>query len=207
MACSQEPSVGSTHSNGPPTYCFLRESLPTVICSLHHLPETFPHSHRAALSNTSAFNLPCSTSCSCHAARSPPHVASSFFITFSWLFALFLAVPNAWDNLWLMFSKQPPPQIRLHPSVLCFLLFSTIPTDALTSSPSKGPNLELTEQHHQFLWGDWAARCAVPLHLSVSSQRGNSWMQSSQQYHPQSENLSRACSYSLALFKHGLSRG
>jgi len=180
LACSQEPSVGSTYSNGPPTYCFLRESLPAVICSLHHLPETFPHSsclHRAALSNTSAFNLPCSTSCSCHAAQSPPHVASSFFITFSWLCAVFLAVPNAWDNLWLMFSKQPPPQIRLHPSVLCFLLFGAIPIHAIRPPRGKGSDL-LTEQHHQFLWGDLAAHCAIPLQLSVSSQRGNSWTQS-----------------------------
>lgn len=121
MACSQEPSVGSSYSNRPPTYCFLRESLPGVICSLHHLPEMFPHSlslRRSAPTNTSRFKLPCSTSF--HAAQSSPPIASFFLITFSWLRAPLRAVPNAWDNLWLMFSKQPPPQIRPHPSVLCF---------------------------------------------------------------------------------------
>lgn len=79
---------------------------------------------------TSHFKLSCSTSCSFHAAQSSL-IASFFFITFSWHRAFFRAVPSAWDNLWLMFSKQPPPQIRPHPSRLCFsysALFRLVPS-------------------------------------------------------------------------------
>lgn len=150
MACSQEPSVGSAYSNRPPTYCFLRESLPAVICSLHHLPETFPHClslRRAAPTNTSHSKLPYSTSF--HTAQSSPPIASFFLITFSWLRASLRAVPNAWDNLWLMFSKEPPPQIRPHPA--CCVSYGHHSVSCLTPFQRGGSDLLNSEQHPLFL--------------------------------------------------------
>lgn len=51
-----------------------------------------------------------------------------------------------------MFSKQPPPQIRPRPSVLCLLLFGIILTRAFHLPKAKAPTDN--EQHHLFLQGD-----------------------------------------------------
>lgn len=55
-----------------------------------------------------------------------------------------------------MFSKQPPPQIRPRPSVLCLLLFGIILTRAFHLPKAKAPTD--SEQHHLFLQGDPALR-------------------------------------------------
>lgn len=90
-----------------------------------------------------------------------------------------------------MFSKQPPPQIRPRPSVLCLLLFGIILTRAFHLPKAKA--LTDNEQHHLFLQGDptFRDRAACCVGTTTASRRAGSravYLEISS-YHPKNQRV------------------
>lgn len=90
-----------------------------------------------------------------------------------------------------MFSKQPPPQIRPRPSVLCLLLFGIILTRAFHLPKATAPTD--SEQHHLFLQGDptfrdRAACCAGTTTASRQAGSGAVYLEISS-YRPKTQKV------------------